>query len=285
MNQTLSPGAQFRQALAMESPLQIMGTINAYCALMAQRAGYRALYLSGAGCANASHGLPDLGVTTLEDVLVDARRITRVSELPLLVDIDTGWEDVTVTVAAMGDAGVAAVHLEDQVSAKRCGHRPNKQCVSITAMQERIEAGVKGKRDAEFVLLARTDAAAREGADAAIKRAQAYVEAGADAIFAEALTDLSEYAQFCQALSVPVLANITEFGQTPLYTLDELRAHGVAMALYPLTAFRAMNGVAETVYQTVREQGTQQSLVERMQTREQLYDYLDYYRAERELDQ
>jgi methylisocitrate lyase len=285
MRKDLSPGVRFRQALVEESPLQIVGVINAYCALLAERQGYKALYLSGAGCANASHGMPDLGVTTLEDVLIDAKRITRASDLPLLVDIDTGWSDVGHTVEQMVAAGVAAVHIEDQVELKRCGHRPNKQCVSIEEMQARIRAGAAAKSDPGFVLMARTDAAAREGVAAAITRAKAYVEAGADAIFAEALTDLEQYKQFCQSVSVPVLANITEYGRTPLFTCDELAASDVAMALYPLTAFRAMSATAEHVYQVIRQTGTQESLVADMQTREELYDYLGYYQFEQQQDE
>ena len=284
MTVPLSAGKKFRQALEASQPLPIMGTINAYCALQAQQQGATAIYLSGAGCANASYGLPDLGMTQLEDVLIDAERITRICPLPLLVDIDTGWDDVGETVSRMIEAGVAAVHLEDQVALKRCGHRPNKQCVSIEDMQARIESGVAAQADPDFMLIARTDTAAREGVDAAIKRALAYVEAGAHAIFAEALTSLEEYRQFCSVLSVPVQANITEFGRTPVYSQAQLAAEGVAMVLYPLTAFRAMSFAAENVYKTVLRDGSQQELLALMQTRESLYETLNYHAYEQSQD-
>jgi methylisocitrate lyase len=283
-----SPGAAFRAAAATESPLQIAGTVNAYCALLARRAGFKALYLSGAGVANASYGLPDLGMTSLEDVLIDARRITAAVALPLLVDIDTGWGhafNIARTIREMERAGVAAVHLEDQVAAKRCGHRPGKELVSSAEMCDRIKAAVDAKTDPAFVLMARTDAAANEGVAAAIDRANAYVKAGADMIFAEALTTIAEFRQFTAAVRVPVLANLTEFGKTPLLTVEELRAAGLAMALYPLSAFRAMNAAAISVYDAIRSQGTQQSMVGAMQTRAELYDLLDYHRYEAKLDQ
>jgi methylisocitrate lyase len=283
-----TPGARFRAALAAERPLQIAGTINAYAALLAQRAGFRALYLSGAGVANASHGLPDLGMTSLDDVLVDARRITSRVDLPLLVDIDTGWGHAFTLARAIRElarAGVAAVHLEDQVAAKRCGHRPGKELVSTAEMCDRVRAAADARPDPDFVLIARTDAAANEGVSAAIARAQAYVAAGADMIFAEALTTLDEYRQFTAAVKVPVLANLTEFGKTPLFTLEEMRAAGVAMVLYPLSAFRAASAATANVYQTIRRDGTQQAAVPTMQTRSELYDVLGYHAYEQKLDQ
>jgi len=284
----LSPGARFRAALAAERPLQIAGAINAYSALLAQRAGFRALYLSGAGVANASHGLPDLGMTQLEDVLSDARRITSRVELPLLVDIDTGWGhafNIARAIRELARAGVAAIHLEDQVAAKRCGHRPGKELVSTDEMCDRVRAAVGAKPDPDFVVMARTDAAANEGVPAAIARAQAYVAAGAEAIFAEALTALDDYKKFCAAVEAPVLANLTEFGRTPLFTTGELRDAGVAMALYPLSAFRAMSAAARDVYAALRRDGTQQSVVEKMQPRAELYDVLGYEAYERKLDE
>lgn len=271
-----------------ERPLQIAGTINAYSALLAQRAGFRALYLSGAGVANASLGLPDLGITTLDDVLTDARRITSRVDLPLLVDIDTGWGGAFAIARAIRElerAGAAAVHLEDQVAAKRCGHRPGKQLVPVDEMCDRLRAAVDAKTDSDFVVMARTDAAASEGIAGAIARAQAYVTAGADMIFAEALTSVEHYREFTRAIAVPVLANLTEFGQTPLLTVEELRATGVALVLYPLSAFRAMSAAAGEVYDTIRREGTQKSVVGRMQTREQLYDLLGYHAYEQKLDQ
>jgi methylisocitrate lyase len=283
-----SPGARFRAALAAERPLQIAGTINAYSALLAQRAGFRALYLSGAGVANASYGLPDLGMTSLDDVLVDARRITSRVELPLLVDIDTGWGhafNIARTVRELTRAGVAAVHIEDQVAAKRCGHRPGKELVATEEMCDRIRAAADAKPDPNFVLVARTDAAASEGVPAAIARAQAYLAAGADMIFAEALTTLDDYRQFTAAVKAPVLANLTEFGKTPLFTVADMRAAGVAMVLYPLSAFRAASAAAANVYQTIRRDGTQQAAVPTMQTRAELYDVLDYHAYEQKLDQ
>ena len=272
-----TPGQKFRTALAAEKPLQIAGAINAYAALLAQRAGFRALYLSGAGVANHSLGIPDTGDTTLADVLTDARRITRRVDLPLLVDIDTGWDDPARAVRELAAAGVAAVHLEDQVPAKLCGHLPGKQLVATAVMGERIRAAVAGKPDRDFVVMARTDAAAVEGLPAAITRAQAYVAAGADMIFAEALRTLDEFRAFTAALGdVPVLANLTEFGQTPLFTLDELRAAGVTLALYPLGASRAAAAASFEFYTALRRDGTQQSVIAKMQTRADLYTTLGY---------
>lgn len=283
-----SPGKKFRLAVQEEHPLQTVGTINAYCALMAERAGYRALYLSGAGVANASYGMPDLGITNLNDVVEDARRITSATELPLLVDIDTGWGNVfgiARTIQEMIKARVAAVHIEDQAASKRCGHRPGKSIVPVSEMVDRIKAAVDARTDPHFVIMARTDALQKEGMQAAIDRACAYVSAGADMIFPEAMTELSQYREFAQHVKVPILANITEFGKTPLFTLDELRSAGVSLALYPLTAFRAMNAAANQVYITLRKEGTQQHLIENMQTREQLYDFLDYYAYENKLNE
>lgn len=271
-----TPGQRFRAALASEHPLQIAGTINAYAALLARRAGFRALYLSGAGVANHSYGLPDTGLTERNDVLIDARRITRCVELPLLVDIDTGWEDPERTVREMEEAGVAAVHLEDQVPAKVCGHLPGKHLVAPAVMVDRVRAAVRGRRDRDFVIMARTDAAANEGLNGAIARALAYVEAGADMIFAEALTTLEEYRAFTRAVSVPVLANLTEFGKTPLFPVSALREVGIAMVLYPLSASRASAQAALDVYTAIRRDGTQASVVERMQTRADLYSTLGY---------
>lgn len=274
-----SPGKRFKQALIDEKPLQVMGTVNAYCALMAERVGYRAMYLSGGACANASYGLPDLGLTSLDDVLADVQRITRVCKVPLLVDIDTGWENdagIAHTISEMSKAGAAAVQLEDQVSDKRCGHLDGKTLVSTDEMVARIQAAVSAKIDPDFVVMARTDAFANEGMQGAVDRANAYVKAGADALFAEALTELDHYREFCDKVNAPVLANITEFGKTPLFTVEELRDAGVAMVLYPFTALRAMNQAAFTVYETVRKEGTQQSLLESMQDRETLYDFLNY---------
>ena len=278
------PGQKFRAALAAEKPLQIAGAINAYAALLAQRAGFRALYLSGAGVANHSYGLPDTGQTELADVLIDVRRITRRVDLPLLVDIDTGWDDPATAVRAMAAAGAAAVHLEDQVPAKLCGHLPGKHLVPAAEMVARIKAAVSGKPDHDFVVMARTDAAANEGVPAAIARAQAYVAAGADMIFAEALPTLDDYRAFTSALAlsspngvpVPVLANLTEFGQTPCFTVNELRAVGIAMALYPLSASRAAAAASRDVYQVIRRDGTQKSVVGKMQPRAELYDILGY---------
>lgn len=280
----LSPGARFREALAAERPLQIVGAINAFCGMLAERAGFRALYLSGAGVANASCGWPDLGFTTLDDVLTDVRRIVGATRLPLLVDADTAWDDATSTVREMIAAGAAGVHIEDQVPAKRCGHRPGKQLVPAEEMVARIEAAVRGKTEADFVIMARTDALAVEGLDAAIDRAHRYCTAGADMIFAEACTELAHYETFTRALDVPVLANITEFGKTPLFTVEQLRSAGVAMVLYPLSAFRAMNAATVATYAAIRADGTQRGMLDRMQTREQLYEVLNYHAAEQQLD-
>lgn len=271
-----TPGQNFRAALAAESPLQIAGTLNAYAALLAERAGFRALYLSGAGVANHSCGWPDTGLTTLADVIVDARRITRRVGLPLLVDIDTGWDDPTDAVREMAAVGVAAVHIEDQIPAKVCGHLPGKHLVSTGEMVERVRAAVAGKPDASFVVMARTDAAANEGIDGAIARARAYVDAGADMIFAEALHTLDDYRAFTAAIKVPVLANLTEFGKTPYFTVEQLRSAGIAMALYPLGASRMAASAALDFYTTLRRDGTQQAVVPRMQTRADLYTTLGY---------
>ncbi len=288
MSHTSSPGRRLRDALAIETPLQVVGTINAYSALMAERVGFRSIYLSGGGVANASYGLPDLGITTLNDVLEDVRRITGTTELPLLVDADTGWGNafmIAKTIRQMIRAGAAGVHIEDQVQAKRCGHRPNKEIVSRAEMADRMKAAADAKTDADFVLMARTDAAAVEGLAGAIERACHYTEAGADMIFAEALTELDQYKKFVDAVGVPVLANITEFGKTPLYTIDELRDAGISLVLYPLSAFRAMSAAALNVYTTLRREGTQKSVIDAMQTREELYEFLDYHEYERRLDQ
>ncbi len=282
-----SAGVRFRAAVRAEKPLQIVGAINAYAAMLAEKSGFKALYLSGAGVANASFGLPDLGVTSLNDVLEDVRRITAASNLPLLVDCDTGWGSafgIARTVREMNKAGAAAIHLEDQVAAKRCGHRPGKELVSCDEMCDRVKAAVDARTENDFVIMARTDAAATEGLSAAIDRANAYWAAGADMIFAEALTDLSQYKIFCKEVRVPILANITEFGKTPLFTTEELRSAGVAMVLYPLSAFRAMNAAALEVYGAIRKEGTQKSVVGKMQTREELYQFLDYHSYEEKLD-
>ncbi len=283
----MSQGAKFRAACASESPLQIPGTINAYTALMAEQVGYKAIYLSGGGVANASYGLPDLGMTSLNDVLEDVRRITAATELPLLVDIDTGWGgafNIARTIRDMTAAGAAAVHIEDQVAQKRCGHRPNKAIVSIAEMVDRIKAAVDAKTDGDFVVMARTDALSVDGFDAAVERAGAFAEAGADAIFAEAMTEIEMYQAIVKAAGIPVLANLTEFGQTPLYTTEELAGVGIDMALYPLSAFRAMNKAALNVYREIREQGTQAAVVDTMQTRMELYDFLGYHEYEKKLD-
>ena len=283
-----SPGQAFRAALSKENPLQIVGTINANHALLAQRAGYQAIYLSGGGVAAGSLGLPDLGISTLDDVLTDIRRITDVCPLPLLVDADIGFGssafNVARTVKSITKAGAAALHIEDQIGAKRCGHRPNKAIVSKEEMVDRIRAAVDARTDPNFVIMARTDALAVEGLEAAIERAQAYVEAGADMLFPEAITELAMYRQFADAVQVPILANITEFGATPLFTTDELRSANVAMALYPLSAFRAMNRAAEKVYNVLRQEGTQKSVIDIMQTRNELYESINYYQFEEKLD-
>ena len=284
----LSAGTLLRNALSEESPLQIVGTINANHALLAKRAGYKAIYLSGGGVAAGSMGVPDLGITTLEDVLVDVRRITGVCDLPLLVDADTGFGtsafNISRTVRDIAKAGAAGLHIEDQAGAKRCGHRPNKQIVSKNEMVDRIKAAVDARDDSSFLIMARTDAIANEGVDAAIERAAAYVAAGADAVFPEAIADLEIYKKFTTALNVPILANITEFGLTPMFTLSELASAGVSIVLYPLSAFRAMNKAAENVFETIRREGTQRNLLNTMQTREELYERINYYEYENALD-
>ena len=288
MAQLASPGARFREALAAEQPLQVIGAINANHALLAKRAGYRAIYLSGGGVAAGSLGLPDLGINTLEDVLIDVRRITDVCDTPLMVDIDTGFGpsafNIARTVKSLIKAGAAACHIEDQVGAKRCGHRPGKEIVSASEMADRVKAAADAKTDPDFFLIARTDAIAVDGVDAAIERAIACVEAGADGIFAEAAYDLPTYRRFVEAVKVPVLANITEFGQTPLFSVDELRTAGVSIVLYPLSAFRAMNKAAENVYTTIRRDGHQRNVIDSMQTREELYDRIGYHDFEKRLD-
>ncbi|HEY6240994.1 MAG TPA: methylisocitrate lyase [Burkholderiales bacterium] len=284
-----SAGARFRAAIKAEKPLQCVGTINAYHARLAERTGYKAIYLSGGGVAAGSLGLPDLGISNLEDVLTDVRRITDVCSVPLLVDVDTGFGasafNVARTVKSLIKSGAAAMHIEDQVGAKRCGHRPGKELVSKEEMVDRIKAAADAKTDPDFVVMARTDALAVEGLDRAIERALACVEAGADAIFPEAMTELAMYRKFADAVKVPVLANITEFGATPLFTVQELRSANVAIALYPLSAFRAMNAAALKVYNAIRREGTQKSVVDLMQTRADLYEALDYHAYERKLDQ
>ena len=284
----ISPGQRLVQALATEKPLQIVGAINAYSARLAEATGYKALYISGGGVAAGSCGIPDLGITALEDVLIDLRRITDVTPLPVLVDIDTGWGgafNIARTIKSMIKDGAAGVHIEDQIAQKRCGHRPNKAIVSQAEMVDRIKAAVDAKTDADFVIMGRTDALAVEGMQAAIDRACACVEAGADMIFPEAMTELTQYREFVDAVKVPVLANITEFGATPLFTTDELASAGVSMALYPLSAFRAQSLATLKVYQSLRENGTQKDVVELMQTRMELYDYLGYHEYEQKLDQ
>ena len=290
----LSPGAKFRLAVKTNNPLQIVGTINPYCAMMAKKLGHQAIYLSGGGIANASYGLPDLGITTLNDVLVDVDRITNACDLPLLVDIDTGFGgafNIGRTIKAMEKAGAAAVHMEDQVAQKRCGHRPNKAIVSLEEMVDRVKAAVDARDNPEFVIMARTDALAVEGMDSAIERAIACVEAGADMIFPEAMTELQQYERFSTALHsatgkhVPILANITEFGQTPLYNCEELAKSKVDMVLYPLSAFRAMNKAAEMVYSHILQNGNQEAMLDNMQTRKELYEYLNYHSYEDKLDQ
>ena len=282
-----TPGTTFREALENERPLQVVGTINAYSARLAEAVGFKAIYLSGGGVAANSLGLPDLGISTMEDVLVDVRRITEATSLPLLVDIDTGWGsafNIARTIRSMTKAGAAAVHLEDQLGAKRCGHRPGKQLVSAEEMMDRIKAAVDARTDASFVIMARTDALAVEGLETAIARAARYVEAGADMIFAEAVTELNMYAKFKQAVAVPLLANITEFGKTPLWTRDELASAGVDIILYCCAAYRAMNAAALHTFQIIRKEGTQRSLLPSMQSREELYRYLDYHAYESKLD-
>ena len=284
----MSPGLRFRQALQLEQPLQIVGVINAYSAMLAQRAGFEAIYLSGSGVAAASYGLPDLGITTMEDVGIDAKRITGACEKPLLVDIDTGWGgafNIARTIEEMEKAGVAAVHIEDQVAQKRCGHRPGKVIVSCEEMCDRIKAAVDAKTDTNFVVMARTDALAVGGMSEVIDRAGAYEQAGADALFAEAMTELELYQEITSGVSIPVLANMTEFGKTPLYSTDELSSVGIAMALYPLSGFRAMSRAAFAVFESVRANGTQAQVLEEMQTRDELYDILGYHEYEQKLDE
>lgn len=283
----LSPGARFRKALEENKPLQVVGAINAYCAMLAEDSGHKAIYLSGGGVANASYGLPDLGITGLNDVIHDVERICSASDLPLLVDIDTGWGgafNIARTIKSMERAGAAAVHIEDQVSQKRCGHRPNKAIVSRSEMADRVKAAVDARTDGDFVIMARTDALAVEGMDSAIERAIACVEAGADAIFPEAMLELDQYRQFVEAVKVPVLANITEFGATPLFNCEELAEKGVAMVLYPLSAFRAMSKAALDVYQTIAINGDQKACIDNMQSRAQLYEVLEYHVYEEKLD-
>ena len=283
----LSPGARFRKALKESNPLQVVGAINAYCAMLAEDSGHKAIYLSGGGVANASYGLPDLGITSLNDVIHDVERICNATELPLLVDIDTGWGgafNIARTIKSMERAGAAAVHIEDQVSQKRCGHRPNKAIVSQSEMADRVKAAADARTDGDFVIMARTDALAVEGIDSAIERAVACVEAGADAIFPEAMLELGQYRQFADAVKVPVLANITEFGATPLFNCEELAENGVAMVLYPLSAFRAMSKAALDVYQTIAINGDQKACIDKMQSRTELYEVLGYHVYEEKLD-
>ena len=284
----MSAGKKFRAAIASETPLQIPGAINAYAAMLAEHSGFKAIYLSGGGIANASYGLPDLGMTSMNDVLEDVRRVTAACSLPLLVDIDTGWGgafNIARTIKEMIAAGAGAVHIEDQVAQKRCGHRPNKEIVSLDEMCDRIKAAVDAKTDADFIIMARTDALAVDGFDAVVERAGRFVEAGADAIFAEAMTDIGMYRPVVEVSKVPVLANLTEFGQTPLYTVEQLREVGISMALYPLSAFRAMSKAALAVYSAIRNEGTQASVVDLMQTRMELYDHLGYHAYEKKLDE
>ena len=284
----MQPGEKFRKALELNSPLIIPGTINAYSAKLAERANHKAIYLSGSGVAAASYGLPDLGITSMNDVLIDVQRITNATSLPLLVDIDTGWGDadnISKTIFEMNKAGCAAVHIEDQVFDKRCGHRPNKKIVSIDEMKERLKTAVSSKIDDSFFIMARTDALASEGITGAIKRCEAYIEEGIDGIFLEAVTSIEEYEVFKKNLSIPVLANITEFGKTPLFNQNQLKEVGVDMILYPLTAFRAMSASAEKIYNSIIKDGTQEPLLDIMQTREELYEVLDYYNFEKKLDE
>ena len=287
MNLKISQGKKLKQAISENTPLQIVGTVNAYSSLLAEKKSHKAIYLSGGGVAASSMGLPDLGITTLQDVLIDVERITSVCELPLLVDADTGWGgafNISRMVKSMITSGAAGIHIEDQVEQKRCGHRPNKELVSSEEMQNRIKAAVDAKTDPHFTVMARTDAIANEGLDSALGRAASYVEAGADAIFAEAVTEIKDYKKFSENLKVPILANITEFGKTPLFSKEELKEAGVDMILYPLSAFRAMSKAAEGIYSEILEKGTQQDLIGRMQTREELYEVLDYYTFEKKLD-
>lgn len=287
MGDVVTPGARFRAAVEGERPLQVVGAVNAYAAVMAERVGFRALYLSGAGVANACHALPDLGMTTLDEVLEEARRITAATPLPLLVDVDTGWGHAFMigrTVREMIRTGVAAIHIEDQAAAKRCGHRPGKALVATAEMVDRIRAAVDARTDASFVVMARTDAVAAEGLEAAIERACRYREAGAEMLFPEALTELDQYRRFAEAVGIPILANMTEFGVTPLYDREELAGAGVGLVLYPLSAFRAMNAAALRVLRTIREEGSQRGVVDAMQSREELYGFLGYHAYEEKLD-
>ncbi|MCP4078750.1 MAG: methylisocitrate lyase [Pirellulaceae bacterium] len=287
MTQISSAGTRFRHSLELEKPLQIVGTINAYCALMAEQAGFQAIYLSGAGVANASFGVPDLGITTINDVVADIQRIVGATQLPLLVDADTGFGhafSMARTIREFTRAGAAGVHIEDQVAAKRCGHRPGKELVDTAEMVDRIHAAVDARTDESFFIMARTDALASEGMEATLERCHKYVEAGADGIFAEAVREADQYQKFTQALSVPVLANMTEFGQSPLLTAEQLGDLGIAMVLYPLSAFRAMNAAAERVYSAIRKERTQDTVVDLMQTRDRLYEVLDYHRYEQQID-
>ena len=287
MNIKISQGKKLKQAISDNVPLQIVGTVNAYSSLLAEKKGHKAIYLSGGGVAASSMGFPDLGITTLQDVLIDVERITRVCELPLLVDADTGWGgafNISRMVKSMIASGASGIHIEDQLEQKRCGHRPNKELVSSDEMQNRIKAAVDAKTDSDFMIMARTDAIANEGLDSALDRAASYVEAGADAIFAEAVTEIQDYKRFSENLKVPILANITEFGKTPLFSKGDLKEAGVDMILYPLSAFRAMSKAAEGIYSEILEKGTQQALLDRMQTRDELYEVLDYHAFEKKLD-
>ena len=287
MNIKISQGKKLNQAISENSPLQIVGTVNAFSSLLAEKKGHKAIYLSGGGVAASSMGLPDLGITTLQDVLIDVERITRVCELPLLVDADTGWGgafNISRMVKSMISSGAAGIHMEDQVEQKRCGHRPNKELVSSEEMQNRIKAAADAKTDSDFMIMARTDAIANEGLDSALRRAASYVEAGANAIFAEAVSEIEDYKKFSENLNVPILANITEFGKTPIFSKEELKDVGVDMILYPLSAFRAMSKAAEGIYSEILEKGTQQDLIDKMQTRDELYEILDYHTFEKKLD-
>ena len=287
MVQSISAGKKLREAIAANSPLQIVGTINAYTALLAEKSGHKAIYLSGGGVAASSLGVPDLGITSLQDVLVDVERITNSTDLPLLVDIDTGWGgafNISRAVKSLINSGAGGLHIEDQVAQKRCGHRPNKEIVSKQEMVDRVKAAVDAKTDDDFVVMARTDALANEGIDLAIERSLAYQEAGADALFPEALTTLEEYKMFSKEIDIPILANITEFGKTPLFNCEELKDSGVSMVLYPLSAFRAMSKAAESVYEEINQSGSQENVLNKMQTRDELYEILDYHSFEKKLD-
>ena len=287
MVQSISAGKKLREAISANSPLQIVGTINAYTALLAEKSGHKAIYLSGGGVAASSLGVPDLGITSLQDVLVDVERITNSTDLPLLVDIDTGWGgafNISRAVKSLINSGAGGLHIEDQVAQKRCGHRPNKEIVSKQEMIDRVKAAVDAKTDDDFVVMARTDALANEGIDLAIERSLAYQEAGADALFPEALTTLEEYKMFSKEIDIPILANITEFGKTPLFNCEELKDSGVSMVLYPLSAFRAMSKAAESVYEEINQSGSQENVLNKMQTRDELYEVLDYHSFEKKLD-